>query len=119
MDTKKNHQISLKTAVEMIKRFRANKPGGFAYSETFEKEAVQKLLTTKGCVSLRIYYGMKEDKEAHAILVAVDSNGRSILPKADSQTALTIGDVDDEPVILEDAFRCPPVCFDDPPLNED
>lgn len=114
MYTKKNHEISLSTAVEMTKRYRAHKPEGFAQSEAFPKSAILKLLNTKDCVSLRIYYGMKENLEAHAILVAADEAGNDLLP-ADHNAVKKDGD--DGHIILEDAWRCPPLCPDKPPLN--
>lgn len=114
MNTKKNHEISLAIAIEMTKRYRANQPSGFARSETFGKESIHKLIHTNGCVSLRIYYGMKENMEAHAILVAVDAQGNDILPRGAIQ-----GDDDDEAVIMDDAWRCPPLCPDGSPLNND
>lgn len=55
MNTQKNHEISLATAIEMTTLFRAHKPEGFAQSEAFDKAAVLKLLSTEGCASLRIY----------------------------------------------------------------
>ena len=114
MNTQKNHEISLQTAIDMTSLFRANKPAGFAQSEAFEKSAIQKLLDTPGCASLRIYYGMKENMEAHAILVAVDSEGNDILPSANMATP----NGDDDPVIIGDGFRCPPLCPIDSPLNK-
>lgn len=113
MDKNKNHEISLQAAIEMTTRYRANKPTDFPVCETFEMAAIRKLLATPGCVSLRIYYGMKKDLEAHAILVAVNSSGEDILPKGD---ALSLAD--EEAIILEDSYRCPPLCPPGSPLND-
>jgi hypothetical protein len=49
----------------------------------------------------------------HAILVAVDSMGNDLLPEAQHSYAQNAND----PVILEDAYRCPPTCPPDSPLN--
>ncbi|MEO6868115.1 MAG: hypothetical protein ABI168_00635 [Ginsengibacter sp.] len=100
----------------MTSLFRANKPAGFAQSEAFDRSAIQKLLDTPGCALVRVYHGMKSDMEVHAILVAVDSEGNDILPTLTAQPAN--GD-DDDPVIIEDAWRCPPLCPKDSPLNQD
>lgn len=116
MNTKKDHLISLQSAIDMTQRFRANTPTGFAYSEAFDKSAIQKLLDTSGCATLRIYYGMKADMEAHAILVAVDIEGNDIIPASNA----ALSNEDEDPVIIiEDAFRCPPLCPPDSPLNQD
>lgn len=114
MNTQKNHEISLATAIEMTARYRAHQPSGFARSESFSKEAIQKLLNINGCASLRIYYGMSVNMEAHAILVAVDAFGNDILPATSAMAANNA----EEPIILEDGWRCPPLCPDEvSPLN--
>lgn len=105
MSTQKNHEISPGEARDMVNRFKQNKPAGLAFSETFSKEAVMKLLNAQGCTSLRIYYGMKEDMEVHAILFAADEDGKNMLPKEGEPAA-------DDIVILEDGWRCPPLCPD-------
>ncbi|HRP30809.1 MAG TPA: hypothetical protein PKV73_02930 [Agriterribacter sp.] len=119
MNTKKNHEISLATAIEMTTRFRAGIPAGFAHSEAYEKAAIQKLLNTKGCDKLRIYFGKDENMVAHTILVAVDGSGNDILPTAQSQLNQEDGEDDEEIIILEDAWRCPPLCPEGSPLNGD
>ncbi len=107
-----NHEISLQTAVDMTRRYRANKPVNFPQCETFGVDAIERLLATPGCVSLRIYYGMKADNEVDAILVAANEAGEDILPDlASSET--------DDPVILEDSLRCPDHCPPASSLNTD
>ena len=107
-----HHEISLQTAIDMTTLYRANRPAQFPLCETFEKEAVHKLLATEGCVSLRIYYGMKENKNVDALLVAVNSSGEDILPAATNSIEATNG-----PIILEDGLRCPDDCPPKSPLN--
>jgi hypothetical protein len=107
-----NHEISLQIAVDMTRRYRANKPVNFPQCETFGVDAITRLLATRGCVALRIYYGMKANNEVDAILVAANEAGEDILPDlALSET--------DEPVILEDSLRCPDHCPPVSPLNTD
>lgn len=113
MNTNTNHEISLQDAIEMTTRYRANRPSDFPVCETFEIAAIQKLLATPGCESLRIYYGMKENMESHAILVAVDSSGGDILPEAGAASS-----AGGEVIILEDSYRCPPLCPKGSPLND-
>jgi hypothetical protein len=113
MSTNKNHEISLQAAIEMTTLYRANKPSDSPLCETFEMAAIQKLLATPGCASLRIYYGMKENREVHAILVAANSEGEDILPLHKASSS----EEDDEEIILEDGYRCPPLCPPGSPLN--
>jgi hypothetical protein len=117
-----DHRISLATAIEMTTRYRENRQSILAdptdetmlpLSETFNKDAISGLLNTTGAEAFRIYYGMTENKNIHAILVAVDQGGNDILP---STAAENISDDDDE-VILEDGQRCPYTCPPDSPLN--
>lgn len=112
MSTNKNHEISLQAAIEMTTRYRENKPSDSPICETFEMAAIQKLLATPGCASLRIYYGMKENREVHAILVAANSEDEDILPLDEASFSS-----EDEEVILEDGYRCPPLCPPGSPLN--
>lgn len=120
MNAKKDHRISLGAAVEMTRRFRTNRPKGMPHYETFAKEAVARLLNTKGCESFRIFYGMKESGDVHAILVAVDANGQSILPVSSGSRNFSAEDEDeDETLILDDAWRCPPLCLDETLLSDD
>jgi hypothetical protein len=112
MSTITNHEISLQTAIDMTTRYRANRPSNFPICETFEKEALQKLLDTAGCASLRIYYGMKADNRVDAIIVAVDSEGNDILPPLANTSPGTT-----DPVIIEDGYRCPDDCPPSSSLN--
>lgn len=107
-----NHEISLQTAVDMTTRYKANRPANFPLSETFGIDAIKRLIAVAGCASLRIYYGMKEDKEVDAILVAVNEKGEDILP------GLALAGADD-PIILEDSFRCPDDCPSASAINPD
>lgn len=107
-----NHEISLQTAVDMTSRYRANKPLNFPICETFGIDAIQRLLSTPGCASLRIYYGMKADMKVDAVLVAVNEAGEDILPN------LALSSTTDA-VILEDSLRCPDDCPPASSLNTD
>jgi hypothetical protein len=112
MNTKNTHEISLQNAIDMTTRYRANRPPDFPICETFGIDAVKKLLATDGCVSLRIYYGMKENQNVDAILVAANANGEDILPASASTP-----EPGNNSIILEDGFRCPEACPPPSPLN--
>ena len=112
MDTNNTHEISLQTAIDMTTLYRANRPSNFPICETFEIDAVNKLLATDGCAFFRIYYGMKENDDVDAILVAANADGEDILP-----SSTTTGLLDGEAIILEDGIRCPEACPPESPLN--
>jgi len=112
MESTNNHEISLQAAIDMTTLYRNNRPENFPICETFEKEAIEKLLVTEGCAFLRIYYGMKENLQADAILVAANASGEDILPPGNTNS-LTAGDE----IILDDGYRCPEACPPPSPLN--
>jgi|SRR5665213_1573974 len=112
MENTTNHEISLQVAIDMTTLYRTNQPPNFPICETFEKDAIEKLLATDGCAFLRIYYGMKANLQADAILVAADASGADILPDGK-----TNGLAIDDPLILEDGYRCPEACPPPSPLN--
>jgi hypothetical protein len=114
MDTLNNHEISLQTAIDMTKRYRANRPANFPICETFEKEVIQRILDTAGCASLRVYFGMKENQQVSVILVAADAEGKDLLPASTTTTTAT---GTDDPVIIDDGYRCPDICPPDSPIN--
>jgi hypothetical protein len=107
------HQISLQQAIEYTTRFRENPGVDMPYSETFSADSVRALLAQNGSHSFRIYLGRKADNRICSVLVAVNESGHDILPLT-SNTRET----DDDGIILEDAFQCPPVCPPPSPLNE-
>jgi hypothetical protein len=112
MNEKRDHQISLQTAIEMTRLYRANRPANFPVSEAFEIDAVKKLLATEGAAFLRVYFGMKENQEVDVILVVADADGEDILPSSGSAAVSA-----EEPLVLEDGFRCPEFCPGDSPLG--
>ena len=109
-----DHNITLQQAIDMTTRYRANKPANAPVCETFGIAAINELAAVSGCAFLRIYYGMKDDMNIDAILVAVNENGEDILP---SETGITDAENSGDPVILEDGYRCPPDCPPKSPLN--
>jgi len=111
--------ISLNDAAAMTSMYRSNKTTilNSSYStvlcnsETFNLADINEMLEVSGAAGLRVYYGMDENYNVHAILVAVDENGDDILPEESS--SLT----DENGLIMEQGLRCPPSCPNDSPLN--
>ena len=116
-----DHLISLQHAVDMTARYRLNKEAILAteyrdkdilpISETFNRSAIEKLLSEKDCAAIRIYYGMDETERSHAILVGVNASNEDILPSSTN----TLSESDE--VILEEGQRCPDICPEKSPLN--
>lgn len=113
-----NHFITLARAVEMTTLYREQMETVLSEqyraknllvrSETFDRAAIDALLASPDCQKLRVYYGMSEDFQVHAILVGVNSSNGDILPKS-----ITLSGAE-EPIV-EVGVRCPPDC---PPLSE-
>ncbi len=110
-DINSSHEITLQQAIDMTTLYRTNRPPNFPICETFEVDAISKLIATPECKFVRIYYGMKEDKEVDAILVAANADGQDLLP-ASSESGLNANAVQN--IVLEDGFRCPQFC---PPVS--
>jgi len=112
-----SHVISLTQAKAMTATYRTNRetillPQNqgkdiLPLSETFNRGAFEQLLATPGCAGVRIYYGMDADLKLHAVIVSVNESNEDLLP--DSTTQSTAGAAD-EPVIIDEGQRCPPIC---------
>jgi hypothetical protein len=114
--------ITLDEAVKMTTLYRQEKEnilaGPFkgknilAICETFGREIFDTLLTEDDCVGVRIYYGMSDDLNVHAVVVGVNSANEDILPTSGTAAPMTT-----PPVIGEDSLRCPDDCPPQSPLN--
>lgn len=112
----KNHYISLDKAKKMTKLYRNNRGTApltcLSLNETFNVDSIKTLVNTTGAAGIRIYYGMDELKQVHAILVAVNNQNEDILPTVAGVTVAITA-----PVIVDDAIVCPPTCPPPSPLN--
>jgi hypothetical protein len=119
-----SHFIPLDQAIAMTTTYRNNREIVLSpdyrgkdilpLSETFNRAAFDKLLASTGCEGLRIYYGMDQNLQIHAVIVAVNADNQDILPPSATSTTVE-GSGDD--VIVEEGQRCPPICPDPSPLN--
>ena len=79
--------------------------------ETFERAALDQLLSQEGCVGIRIYFGMDEDLNVTLAIVGVDENDTDIQPVTSGLENLTRGDTTDVPPGgVGSGQRCPPDC---------
>jgi len=116
-----DHSISLEEAKKMTRKFREEKDKivkdeykgkHFPVCESFDRSAFDALLQREDCKGVRIYYGMNEDSHRiHAIIVAIDADGKDILPIKGVATDGT------GPVILDRGLPCPDYCPDSSELN--
>lgn len=83
----------------------------FPVCESFDRSAFDALLQREDCKGVRIYYGMNDDSQIHAIIVAIDADGKDILPIKDIAADST------KPVILDRGLPCPDYCPDSSELN--
>ena len=119
-----SHFISLAEAKKMIGRYRAKRKDlldakykdkdkkVLPTCESFERSAIEALLKNPECKGLRIYYGLKNEDELHAIIVGYDAENKDILPSSDA--ARTAGD---EEEIVDSGLRCPTYCPPSSDLN--
>jgi len=118
--------ISLDEAKKMTADYRAKKKVLLApeykqknvlpICESFDRAAIDKLLSQKDCKGIRIYYGIKNEDEVHAIVVGYNSNNEDILPATDQ--ARTLDGTDGDGDILDNTLRCPYTCPPSSPLNQ-
>lgn len=116
--------IPLQQAIEMTMLYRQQKENILdpafqnknilVNSETFERAEFDTVLGDPNCVKLRIYYGMDDSLQVHAIIVGVDAKDQDILP---DDTAGTTSVTDPGGRIIEEGMRCPPNCPPPSSLN--
>ncbi len=110
------HSISLQEAIQLTSHFQANRPADLSVCETFEKSSVLAMLAVAGAEKFRIYYGKKENGEICAVLVAADAAGYDILPPTYTTEQNDSGEEED-PLLLENSYKCPPTCPPESPLR--
>ncbi len=103
------HRITLSQAKKMTALYSAKravlaaKPEAgiiLPLSQTFNRQAFDDLLAQPGCKGIRLYYGMDEAQQLHAVFVSVNEKEEDILPLADTADGS----------IVEAGKTCPPDC---------
>lgn len=105
----RDHKIPLAVAVAMTKRYRASVKPGASHAGLFPNTVFTTLLSQEGCAGIRTYLGCHEDGSVNLIMVAVDADGRDIVPVADGPYQ--------EGEVVQDSLICPPFCDEESPLN--
>lgn len=98
-DGKEGSKITIEMAAELTGNHRQKNLGqvqGYFYG----KENLQAILSQKGCMGIRIYYGMNDEGIPQLVLVGADGDENDILD-----------------VIVELGTKCPPRCASKNALN--
>lgn len=116
-----SHQISLEQAIELTTRYRNEKEqilkpeyagkNILALSETYDKSAFEQLTGQPGCVKIRAYFGMDENKNIKLLFVGANDKNEDMLPL--NAQAIAGGGAS----IQDIGQRCPPICPPSSPLN--
>ncbi len=69
------HDISLDKAKILTQKYKSSVPVGSIRANYFGEEALDAILSQKGCVGLRIYYGITDSSEPTLVIVGVDASG--------------------------------------------
>ena len=98
----RDHRITLQEAIGHTQRFRAanTAPAAEKAAMFWRAGGLDELLAQKGCVGLRIYYGLTASGAPAPILVGVDAEGNDLAGGT----------------VLEEHLPCPPVCSASSPL---
>jgi len=89
----RDHRITLKDAAALARRHREAHAAGKFAGGAFHALQVMELLQQPDCVALRIYLGLENDGPT-MIMVGVDDTDQDMV----------------QGTILEQPFKCPPVC---------
>jgi hypothetical protein len=93
--------VTLAKASEWTANYRKTIPAGEIIAHFIGKNQLQKILSQKGCMGVRVYYGIGDDGKKNLIFVGAGSD----------ENDMTSG------VILEYAFPCPTRCSAKNELN--
>ncbi len=121
------HSITLEKAIAMTTLYRGKKEliikdefkdkKILSISETFNREAFDRLLAQSGCTGIRIYYSIDEELKLHAIVVGVNEKNEDILPAVTNVGGSGARSGEDDGMIVEEGHICPPNCAPPSPLN--
>lgn len=95
-------RLDLTMARQWAQNFRNANPNDVR-SHYFGRDILDKILAQPGCIGIRAYYALTDNKEKELLIVGVDQQGNSMLP---SSAVIQPG----ENSIMDVSFPCPPFC---------
>jgi hypothetical protein len=99
--------ISLATAKQWTANYRATIKPGEHEAHYFGSDIINRLLNEDRSVGIRIYYAIDDQGKKQVLLVGVDQDGNSLLPKSDTvSNSVAEGD----PIVVNHSHPCPPFC---------
>ena len=115
------HYISVAIAATMTSRCRAQKEnildsanrntGMIPICETFERSALDAILSDSNCAKVRIYTAMDANLKLRFVIAGVNSSNEDIFLSDTSQSEVGV------PSVIEAGVRCPTDCPPDSSLN--
>jgi hypothetical protein len=70
----------------------------------FGFQIINKILAEKGCMGIRVYYGIDDAGEKQVMLVGAKENGDNLFPATDALNP------NDPNTIADFSYPCPPYC---------
>lgn len=92
--------IKLSDASAMTANYRSSDLNGGTKGHFFGKKVLRELLKQRGCVGIRIYYGLDAEGKQQLILVGAKANKNDMLG-----------------LLMDFSLPCPDTCSSDNPLN--
>jgi hypothetical protein len=94
-------EVTLSEASAWTSNYRRTIPSGEIVGQFVGKNKLMKILNQRGCMGVRLYYGIGDDGKKNLIAVGAGSDENDMT----------------EGVILEKFFPCPPICSGKNSLN--
>ncbi|WP_243288170.1 hypothetical protein [Geothrix terrae] len=95
-DPARDHRITHKEAVSLVRNFHARAEAGAHRASAFNRSAFEQLLAQPGAAGIRIYRAQHEDGSPTMVMVAVDANGVDLNSP--------------EATYIQNSHDCPPFC---------
>jgi hypothetical protein len=96
-------RITKQMAMEMIESFEKENQGKSAKSIYFDKDSLQSLLDTPGCVGVKIHYAKGKEGNNTLVLIPVDQDGLALWEDEQAKSKDDFG-------ALNVGNPCPPYC---------
>jgi hypothetical protein len=122
---RRKHKISVRSAAELTLNFRKYAEPPAEHGGVFHADQVMEMLSQPGAKGLRYYHARRSDGTHCVVLVATDEYGNDIVKKVPASTVgakskgmAMLSATDEDAIVLEMNFPCPPFCPVASPLNQ-